>query len=67
MNVRYGLRKPYEESIEPAFRRDHGRSPETGQEISKAIKDNLYYRTYSSVRYNAQEMLSLSKQAAVEL
>ncbi len=66
MNVRYSVRNTYEESIEPAFRRAHGRSPETGQEISKAIKDNLYYRSYSSVRYNAQEMLSQSKQAAVE-
>lgn len=66
MNVRYGLRNTYEDAIEPAYKRKHGRSPETGQEISKAIKRNVYYRTYSSVRYNAQEMLSLSKQAAVE-
>ncbi len=64
--MRYGLRNTYEESAEPAYKREHGRSPETGQEISKAIEKNLYFRTYSSVRYNAQEMLSLSKQAAVE-
>ena len=66
MNVRFNVRDAYEASVRPEFERKHGRSPETGHEISKAIEKNLFYRTYSSVRYNAQEMLSQSKQAAVE-
>lgn len=66
MNVRFDVKDAYEASVKPEFERKHGRSPETGHEISKAIEKNLFYRTYSSVRYNAQEMLSQSKQAAVE-
>ncbi len=66
MNVRYGLREVYEDHVEPQLKAEHGEVPQSGHEISKAIEGNLYYRTYSSLRYNAQEMLSQSKQAAVE-
>lgn len=66
MNVRFKVRDTYEKDVRPEFERAHGRSPETGVEISKAIEKNLFYRTYSSVRYNAQEMLSQSKVPAVE-
>lgn len=65
MNVRFKVRDVYEASVKPEFEKKNGRSPETGHEISKAIEKNLFYRTYSSVRYNAQEMLSQSKQPAV--
>jgi ubiquinone/menaquinone biosynthesis C-methylase UbiE len=65
MNVRFKVRDAYETSVKPKFEKKNGRSPETGHEISKAIEKNLFYRTYSSVRYNAQEMLSQSKQPAV--
>lgn len=66
MNLRFRVRDSYEKAVKPEFEKEHGREPETGHEISKAIETNTFYRTYSSVRYNAQEMLSLSKQEAVE-
>ena len=66
MNVRFQVRDAYEASVRPEFERKNGRSPETGHEISKAIEKNLFYRTYSSFRYNAQEMVSQSKVAAVQ-
>jgi len=66
MSLRFDVKDAYEKSVRPAFERDHGRSPETGHEIYKAIGSNLFYRTYSSIRCNAQEMMPQSKQAAIE-
>lgn len=65
MHLRFKVRESYENSVKPEFERAKGRSPETGHEIYKAIQSNLFYRTYSSIRYNAQEMMPQSKQAAV--
>ena len=66
MRVRFDVKDVYEAAVRPEFEREHSRSPETGHEIYKAIQKNLFYRTYSSFRYNAQEMLSQSKQSAVQ-
>ena len=66
MNLRFDVRNAYEKSVRPEFERENGRSPETGHEIYKAIGNNLFFRSYSSIRYNAQEMMPRSKQAAVE-
>ncbi len=66
MNLRFDVRDAYEKSVRPDFERKNGRSPETGHEIYKAISKNLFFRSYSSIRYNAQEMMPQSKQAAVE-
>lgn len=66
MKLRFDVREAYETSVRPTFEREQGRSPETGHEIYKSIGDNLFFRTYSSIRYNAQEMMPQSKQAAVE-
>ncbi|MEQ8734718.1 MAG: class I SAM-dependent methyltransferase [Rhodospirillaceae bacterium] len=66
MRVRFDVKDVYEAAVRPAFEQEKGRPPETGHEISKAIKKNLFYRTYSSFRYNAQEMLSQAKQSAVQ-
>ena len=51
------MRDAYDTSIKPAFIQDHGREPENGDEIRTAMEDNLAYRMWSSVRYNAQEMV----------
>jgi len=66
MNVRFSLRDVYEDKIKPEIEAEKGEVPQSGHAISKAIEDILYYRTYSSLRYNAQEMLAQSKQPAVE-
>lgn len=65
MQLRFDVRDAYEHAVRPEFERKKGRSPETGHEIYKAIGENLFFRTYSSIRYNAQEMMPQSKQAAV--
>lgn len=65
MDLRFRVRDAYEHSVRPEFERSEGRSPETGHEIYKAVQKNLFFRTYSSIRYNAQEMMPQSKQAAV--
>ena len=48
------MRSAYDVKVKPAFVADHGREPETGIEVRDAIADNLTYRVWSSLRYNAQ-------------
>ena len=52
-----GMRARYEDDIEPEFRRQHGRAPKTQDEVHAAMRRDLYFKFYSSVRYNAQEMV----------
>jgi ubiquinone/menaquinone biosynthesis C-methylase UbiE len=66
LNLRFELRKPYERSVLPKFERAHGRPPKDGAEIAQAIKTETYYRFYSSIRYNAQEMGAQARQPIVE-
>lgn len=66
LNLRFDVRKTYERNIKPAFEQEHGRAPETGKEIADAIKDDLFYKFYSSIRYNAQEAGFFSRQGPVE-
>ncbi len=51
------MRRHYRERVEPAFQRDHGRRPANGEEVHEAMRDQDYFRYYSSVRYNTQEMV----------
>ena len=51
------MRRHYRERVEPAFLRDHGRRPASGEEVHDAMRDEDYFRFYSSVRYNTQEMV----------
>ncbi len=66
VNLRYAVWDEYKASAEPAFKKKHGRAAKTGKEIHHALADNTFYRTYSSFRYNAQEMGPQSVQAPVE-
>lgn len=66
LNLRFDVSKTYERNVRPKFEAAHGRSPKDGQEIAKAIRDDHFFKFYSSIRYNAQEMGPLSRQAAVE-
>ncbi len=66
MNLRYAVWDEYKANVEPAFKKKHGRAAQNGKEIFHAIKSNTFFRTYSSFRYNAQEMGPQSVQAAVE-
>jgi ubiquinone/menaquinone biosynthesis C-methylase UbiE len=51
------MRANYEQRVLPAFERAHGRAPTDGDEVHDAMQDERYFRFYSSIRYNAQEMV----------
>lgn len=56
----------YENQVAPAFEREHGRLPADGHEVHAAMKQDTYFKFYSSVRCNAQEMVWQSVIPAVE-
>ena len=60
------MQNAYDATVKPAFEAAHGREPENGEEIRDAIEGNLAYRTWSSIRYNAQEMVWESVRDEVE-
>jgi ubiquinone/menaquinone biosynthesis C-methylase UbiE len=51
------MRTSYEQRVLPAFQRAHGRPPADGDEVHDAMQDERYFRFYSAIRYNAQEMV----------
>jgi len=60
------LQAHYEQVVRPAYESANGRPPASGEELDALFADNLYYRVYSSVRYNAQRMMFLSAVDPVE-
>jgi SAM-dependent methyltransferase len=52
-----GMRARFDEEIEPQFVRQHGRPPQTEDEVHAAMRRDISFKFYSSVRYNAQEMV----------
>jgi SAM-dependent methyltransferase len=52
-----GMRARFDDEVEPAFERQHGRAPKTQDEVHAAMRRDPYFKFYSSVRYNAQEMV----------
>ena len=51
------LRASYEQRVLPGFERTRGRAPVDGDEVHDAMQEERYFRFYSSIRYNAQEMV----------
>ena len=60
------MRRSYDTTVRPQFEREHGRPPETQDEVHDAMRGNAYFKFYSSVRYNAQEMVWRSVMPGVE-
>jgi ubiquinone/menaquinone biosynthesis C-methylase UbiE len=60
------MNRRYEEKVAPDFEREHKRLPDNGPEVHKAMKSDLYFKFYSSVRVNAQEMVWRSVIPVVE-
>ena len=60
------MRNAYDVAVKPAFVADHGREPENGEEIYDAMSGNVGYRMWSSIRYNAQEMVWESVREEIE-
>ena len=52
-----GLRTVWDGDVEPEFRRRQKRTPKDGPEVHKAIRDNEYFKFYSSLRVTAQDMV----------
>ncbi|MEL7028457.1 MAG: class I SAM-dependent methyltransferase [Pseudomonadota bacterium] len=51
------MRNRYEADVKPSIVRKTGEEPVDGPAVHKAMKDDLYFKFYSAVRYNAQEMV----------
>jgi len=51
------MRRTYAEKVEPAIKAANGGKPVRSQEIRAAMTDEPIYKFYSSLRYNAQEMV----------
>ena len=66
MNLRFQVRDVYEARVAPAFEKSLGRPAKDGREIADAMADDSFFRFYSAIRYNAQEMGPLSRQPAIE-
>lgn len=60
------MKARFETRVAPAFERQTGRAPATGEEVHDLMQADDYFRFYSSVRYNAQEMVFRSVIPAVE-
>jgi ubiquinone/menaquinone biosynthesis C-methylase UbiE len=60
------MREVYEKRILPEFSRERGRPPADGDEVHDALQEERYFRFYSSIRYNAQEMVFRSVIPVVE-
>jgi hypothetical protein len=52
-----GMKSRYREAVEPALAEQLGRPPATQDEVHGAMKSDIYFKFYSAVRYNAQEMV----------
>jgi ubiquinone/menaquinone biosynthesis C-methylase UbiE len=57
VNMASSMQQRYEEVVLPQFDVKNGRAPINGAEVHKEMKSDLYFKFYSSVRYNAQEMV----------
>ena len=51
------MNRRFSEKVNPGFVAKNGREPIDGNEVHQAMKDELYFKFYSSIRYNAQEMV----------
>lgn len=50
------MRAVYERDVRPRLARKLGREPKDGSEVHEGLRDSDYFRFYSSIRVNAQEM-----------
>ena len=65
-DMRNAMKRDYHDRVAPRQAELHGREPKTAGEIEALMRDKLYYRYYSGIRYNAQEMMFLSAMDPVE-
>ena len=61
-----GMKARYESHVEPKAKKSENSAPKDGVEVHRAIKDDIYFKFYSSMRYNAQEMVWRSVQRPLD-
>lgn len=64
--MRDAMQRAYRDELAPAYVAEHGHEPASGADVERLMEDNLFYRMYSSVRYNAQQMMYLSTLPPIE-
>jgi ubiquinone/menaquinone biosynthesis C-methylase UbiE len=57
VDVGGAMKQAYQDRIEPEFEKAHGHKPAYARDIKEAMEDETVYKFYSSLRYNAQEMV----------
>lgn len=65
-HMRETMRDHFEAEVRPSFEQRTGRFLETPKDIERVMKHDPYFRFYSTIRYNAQEMVWLSVQEPIE-
>ena len=60
------MKDGYEKRAEPAFRKAHGRAPETSREAHQALRGDPAFNIYSAMRVQAQKMVWASVADSVE-
>jgi ubiquinone/menaquinone biosynthesis C-methylase UbiE len=66
VDVGGAMKRAYETKVEPEFERAHGHKPTHARDIRDAMEEQEIYKFYSSLRYNAQEMVWESVRPQVE-
>ena len=61
-----GMKARFDDVLAPSFARAHERQPATQDEVHDLMRQDSYFKFYSSVRYNAQEMVWRSVIPGVE-
>lgn len=59
-DMSYSMRSRYEEVVKPDFEKTHGHAPADGEEVHDAMLSDPYFCFYSTLRYNAQQMVHAS-------
>ncbi|MHA7819829.1 MAG: class I SAM-dependent methyltransferase [Erythrobacter sp.] len=60
------MRSAYDRRAAPAFRKEHGRDPETSREAHQALRGDPAFNVYSAMRVQAQKMVWASVADSVE-
>lgn len=61
-----GVRSVYQNRLEPEFRARHGRAPANRRDVKTVLGGDPYYRRWSALERNSQEMMWQAVQLSVE-
>lgn len=66
VDISASMRVVYDTSVKQKYIAENGQDPKTARDVQKAMAPNTLYRMWSSMRYNAQEMVWASVQDSIE-